>query len=121
MDEARDLERGRLEMAELVADLLFPGAGRIGAGFTSYRRVQVDQSDLEELDLRLAGEAMHARDLANSLLSGGVLSAEEHRLLLATICPADDESPCPLPTMDLQLDAKSQEQPPTLADIMSLF
>jgi hypothetical protein len=50
-----------------------------------------------------------------------VLSAEEHRLLLATICPADDESPCPLPTMDLQFDAKSQDQPPTLADIMSLF
>ena len=121
VDEARNLEWGRMEMAELAADLLFPGAGRIGAGFTSYRMVQVDESDLQEWDLRLAGEATHARDLANSLLSGGVLSAEEHRLLLATIGSADDESPCPLPTMDLQFDAKSQDQPPTLADIMSLF
>ena len=121
VDEARNMEWGRMEMAELAADLRFPGAGRIGAGFTSYRMVQVDESDLEEWDLRLAGEAMHARDLANSLFSGGVLSAEEHRLLLATICPADDESPCPLPTMDLQFDAKSQDQPPTLTDIMSLF
>ena len=121
MDEARDLERGRLEMAELVADLLFPGAGRIGAGFTSYRMVQVDESDLEELDLRLAGEAMHARGLADSLLSGGMLSAEEYRLLLATIGSADDESLCPLLTTDLQFDAKSQDQPPTLAHIMALF
>ena len=85
---AERLDAGVRDALGMVGTLLFPGTGSMFGDLT----VQVEYSTYSPYPhADPATEAERARGTADSLLAEKVLSAEEHRLLLASSSPAEPD------------------------------
>jgi hypothetical protein len=116
MARAEELETGVRDALGMVGTLLFPGTGSMFGDLT----VQVGYSTYSPYPhADPATEAERARGTADSLLAEKMLSAEEHRLLLASSSPAEPDDVSRM--SGLQSDDDIRNMDLSLTHILLLF